>query len=87
MLKLRTAALAVLLFIGTGSLISQPDREIYYDYFTDASYTVHCGYQYATCVGIMQGGCRTEFVLQSEGPACQNEFCWNDELGMWVACG
>lgn len=87
MLKFRSLALVALLLVGSGSVIGQPDREVYYDYFTDATYTVHCGYQYATCVGIMQGGCRTEFVWFSEGPYCQNEFCWNDELNAWVACG
>ena len=85
--RVRLGVVIVLLVVGATSLIGQPDNEIYYTYYTDATYTVQCGYTYITCTGIRRSGCQTEFATVFEGPACQNQFCWDDTLQAWIACG
>ncbi|HEX8411783.1 MAG TPA: hypothetical protein VF883_23245 [Thermoanaerobaculia bacterium] len=68
--RIRIIGLLVLLLVGTTSLVALPDHEIFYTYYTDATYTVECGYRYVTCSGVYSSGCRTTYVVIEQGADC-----------------
>lgn len=83
--KIRFGILVVLLLLGATSLIANPDYEIYYDYYTDATLTTHCGYWYITCTGMIRGGCQTEYATMETGPECTDpEHC--EWIGGQLVC-
>ena len=82
--RIRFAVLLVLLVVGTTSLIGAPEYEVSVYYYTDATYTVQCGYYHITCTGLERSGCITDFQQTIIGNACDvTTTCWVDEWGYW----
>jgi hypothetical protein len=61
MARIRIAGLALLVLLGVSSLMAMPDHETEFDYYTDATKTVECGYKFVTCHGIIRSGCQTQW--------------------------
>ena len=68
--RIRVLVLVLLLALGATSMFANPDQEIYYDFYTDATMTTWCGYWYITCTGMQRGGCRTDYAWVDYGLIC-----------------
>jgi hypothetical protein len=68
--RIRVFLLLALLLVGTTSLFALPDHEIYYEFYSDASYTELVGERFITCFGIYSWGIQTSYRLVFHGPDC-----------------
>ena len=57
-------------FANSASLFAMPDHEVFFEYYTDNTYTELCGEKYVTCYGIYGWGCRTVYVVVYDGDDC-----------------
>ena len=68
--RIRVLLLLGLLLVGGTSLIAAPDHEVYWEYYTDNTYSVLCGERWVLCTGIYSWGCRTSYYIVWDGDDC-----------------
>lgn len=68
--RIRVLLLLALVVLGTLSLVAQPTHEIYWQYFTDDTYSELCGEKWNLCGWIDGYGCRTSYVIVHQGDPC-----------------
>ena len=68
--RIRVFLLLALLLVGGGSLLAMPDHEVFFEYYTDATYSELCGERWVLCYGIYSLGCRTSYVVIYDGDDC-----------------
>ena len=68
--RIRIFMLLGLLVLGATSLVAAPDHEIWWEYYTDATYTELCGEKWNICGSIGGYGCRTSYVIVYSGGPC-----------------
>jgi len=59
-----------LLIVGATSLFAMPQYEIYWEYYTDNTYTELCGEKWNLCGYVGGYGCRTVYYIVYNGEAC-----------------
>lgn len=84
MKRLRIIGLLVLITAGATSLMANPDYELIYTYYTDATLTTVCGHKYIMCSGISQSGCVTEWGTVDQGDECTDYSSCILVDGHWV---
>jgi hypothetical protein len=69
--RIRLLVVLAMLVIGATSLVAAPDHAFYVTYYTDATYTVECGYWYYTCFGSpVRSGCQTAYSVYEDWGDC-----------------
>lgn len=68
--RIRAVVLLALLVLGAVTLVAGPPREVYYEYYTDGTYTVMSGEKWILCTGVVSWGTPTEWFKIYYGPDC-----------------
>ena len=68
--RIRVLVLLALLAIGGASLFAMPDHEVFFEYYTDNTYSELCGEKWVLCYVIYGYGCRTPYVIVYDGDDC-----------------
>jgi len=68
--RIRIWMLLGLLVLGATSLVAIPPHEIWWEYYTDNTYTELCGEKWNICGHVGGYGCRTAYYIIYQGGDC-----------------